>query len=160
MQYHAIPCNTMQFYSIQCNTMQYHVIPCNTMQYYAIQCNTMQHNPALITADGAYHCPVGSIWLFLFQKSIRSGSHPSNLSTNISQSLIMILILVFVFFPGVEYPLIGRCGFTLAYYVSFFQPIEPDSLDRDKGQNKILFFLLCFWCSSLICIQNYFSCLY
>ena len=51
MQYHAIPCNTMQ----------YHAIPCNTMQYNAIPCNTMQYNASLITADGAYHCPVGSI---------------------------------------------------------------------------------------------------
>ena len=44
MQYHAIPCNTS-----------------NTMQYSAIQCNTMQYHASLITADGAYHCPVGSI---------------------------------------------------------------------------------------------------
>ena len=71
MQYHAIPCNTMQYNAIPCNTMQYHTIPCNTMQYHAIPCNTMQYNAmpcytlqchaSLITADGAYHCPVGSI---------------------------------------------------------------------------------------------------
>ena len=45
--------------------MQYHATPCNTMQYYAIQCNTMQYHASLITADGAYHCPVGSIKPFL-----------------------------------------------------------------------------------------------
>merc|ERR1712155_78466 len=56
-----MPCNTMQYPAIPCNTMQYHAIPCNTMQYYAIQCNTMQYHASLITADGAYHCPVGSI---------------------------------------------------------------------------------------------------
>ena len=40
-------------------TMQYHVIPCNTMQYHA----------SLITDDGAYHCPVGSIRpFFIFTK--------------------------------------------------------------------------------------------
>ena len=71
MQYHAIPCNTMQYNAIPCNTMQYHAIPfttmqyhatpCNTMQYNAIQCNTKQYHASLITADGAYHCPVGSI---------------------------------------------------------------------------------------------------
>ena len=47
--------------------MQYHAIPCNTMQYHAILCNTMQYqqyHASLLTADGAYHCPVGSIWLF------------------------------------------------------------------------------------------------
>ena len=35
------------------------------MQYHAIPCNTMQYLGCLITADGAYHCPVGSIWPFL-----------------------------------------------------------------------------------------------
>ena len=56
MEYHANPCNTMQYQAMPCNTMQYHAIPCNTMQYHA----------CLITADGAYHCPVGSIWPSLF----------------------------------------------------------------------------------------------
>ena len=61
MQYHAIPCNTMQNHAIPCNTIQYDAIPCNTMQYNAIPCNTMQYHASLITADGAYHCPVGSV---------------------------------------------------------------------------------------------------
>ena len=61
MQYHAIPCNTMQYYAIPCNTMQYYAIQCNTMQYHAILCNAMQYHASLIIADGAYHCPVGSI---------------------------------------------------------------------------------------------------
>ena len=78
IQYHAIPCNTMQYYAIPCNTMQYRAILCITMQYHAIPCNTMQYHAipecrickicrisaSLITADGAYHCPLGSIWLF------------------------------------------------------------------------------------------------
>ena len=61
MQYNAIPCNTMQYHAIPCNTMQYHAMPCNTMQYNEMPCNTMQYHASLITADGAYHCPVGSI---------------------------------------------------------------------------------------------------
>merc|ERR1711978_52617 len=65
MQYHAIPFNTMQYHAIPCKTVQYNAIPCNTMQYHAIPCNTMQNLAipcnTLITADGAYHCPVGSI---------------------------------------------------------------------------------------------------
>merc|ERR1712240_913738 len=65
MQYHAIPCNTMQYHAIQCNTMQYHAIPCNTMQY----------NGTLITADRAYHCPVGSI-MAIFSSVRSSYSHP------------------------------------------------------------------------------------
>merc|ERR1711873_380861 len=65
MQYNAIPCNTMQYHAIQCNTMQYNAIPCNTMQYHA----------SLITADGAYHCPVGSI-MAIFSSGRSSYSHP------------------------------------------------------------------------------------
>ena len=70
MQYNAITCNTMQYHAIPCNTVQYYVIPCNIMQYYAIPCNTMQYPASLITDDGAYHCPVGSIMaIFLFISS-------------------------------------------------------------------------------------------
>ena len=37
------------------------------MQYPAIPCNNMQYHASLITADGAYHCPVGSIMaIFLY----------------------------------------------------------------------------------------------
>merc|ERR1711978_409972 len=75
MQYHAIPCNTMQYHATPCNTMQYHAIPCNTMQYNGISCNTMQYHESLITADGAYHCPVGSI-MAIFSSVRSSSSHP------------------------------------------------------------------------------------
>ena len=68
MQYHAIPCNIMQHHAIPCNTMQYHAIPCNTMQHNSIPCNTMQYHASLITADGVYHCPVGSTWPFFSQQ--------------------------------------------------------------------------------------------
>merc|ERR1712155_102819 len=90
MQYHVVPCNTMQYHAIQCNTMQYHAIPCNTMQYHAIPCNTIQYNAmlcytmqyhaSLITADGAYHCPVGSI-MAIFSSVRSSNSHPDLLLT-------------------------------------------------------------------------------
>ena len=60
--------------------------------------NTFFRLPARVT-----HWEEKNVFLLLFAKSIRSGSHPSNLSTNI---LIMILILAFVFFPGVAYHLI------------------------------------------------------
>ena len=65
MQYRAIPYNTMQYHAIQCNTMQYQAIQFNAMQHNAIQCNTMQYHSSFITADGAYHRPVGSIWPWL-----------------------------------------------------------------------------------------------
>ena len=83
MQYLTIPCNTMQYPVIPCNTLHYHAIPssiiqylakpCNTMQYNAIPCNDMQYHASLITADGAYHCPVGSIWPFLDTVSVVVG---------------------------------------------------------------------------------------
>ena len=58
-------CNIVHDGSRECKIMQFHAIPCNTMQYSAIPWNTMQYHASLISADGAYHCPVGSIWLFL-----------------------------------------------------------------------------------------------
>ena len=36
------------------------------MQCYAIHCNTMQYHASLITADGAYHCPVDSIMAIFY----------------------------------------------------------------------------------------------
>ena len=75
MQYHAKPCNTMQNHALPYNTMQYHAILCNTVQYHAIPCNTMQYHASLITADGAYHCPVGSI-MAIFSSVRSSYSHP------------------------------------------------------------------------------------
>merc|ERR1711978_766633 len=70
----------MQYHAIQCNTMQYHAIPCNTMQYHAILCNTMQYHASLITANGAYHFPVGSI-MAIFSSVRSSNSHPDLIVT-------------------------------------------------------------------------------
>merc|ERR1711952_174930 len=58
-----------------CKVVQYHAIPCNTMQNHAIPCNTMPYHASLITADGAYHCPVGSI-MAIFSSVRSSYSHP------------------------------------------------------------------------------------
>ena len=77
MQYDEISCNTMQYRDIQCNTMQYHAIVNSTMQYHAIPCNTMQYHGTLITADGAYHCPVVSIMAIF--SSVRSSNSHSDL---------------------------------------------------------------------------------
>ena len=75
MQYHAIPCNTMQYHAMPCTNMQYHAVPCNTMQYHTIQCNTMQYHACLITADRAYHFPVGSLWPFFQMKGVVTSDH-------------------------------------------------------------------------------------
>merc|ERR1711952_186895 len=89
MQYHAIPCNTMQKHATPCNTMQYHAIPYNTMQYNVIPCNTMQYHASLITADGAYHCPVGSI-MAIFSSVRSSYSHPNLLLITSTTPLFQI----------------------------------------------------------------------
>ena len=72
VQYRAIPCSIMQYRSIPCNTMQYHAIPYNTLQCNAIPCNAMQYHASIITANGRYHCPVGSIMPFLAKKKATS----------------------------------------------------------------------------------------
>ena len=45
------------------------------MQYNAIPCNTMQYHASLITADGAPHCPLGSIMAIFIedQCDLKSG---------------------------------------------------------------------------------------
>ena len=68
MQYHGIPCDTMKYHAIPGDTMRYHAMPCNSMQYHAIPCNTIQYPAPVITADGADHCPVGSMRPFLQSK--------------------------------------------------------------------------------------------
>merc|ERR1711978_335738 len=65
----------MQYHAIQCSTMQHNAMPCNTMPHHAIPCKTMQYHASLITADGAYHCPVGSI-MAIFSSVRSSYSHP------------------------------------------------------------------------------------
>merc|ERR1711902_364487 len=79
MQYNAMTCYAMQYLAIQCNTMQYHAIPCNTMQYHG----------TLKTADGAYHCPVGSI-MAIFSSVRSSYSHPDLLLITTTTQLFQI----------------------------------------------------------------------
>ena len=124
MQYHTIPCNIMQYHAIPCNTMQYHAIPCNTMQYYAIKCNTMQYHASSITADGAYHCPVGSI-MAIFSSVRSSYSHPDLLV--IHHPLFQILhvghyiTLDFQFLCHYSYIKSNHWTHLLATYIPFVQ---------------------------------------
>ena len=74
-----------------CKMVQDSATPCNIMQYHAIPCNTMQYHASLITADGAYHCPVGSI-VAIFVKKFTSISSVSCFSTSkISSTLLSAL---------------------------------------------------------------------
>ena len=58
------------------------------MQYHAIPCNTMQYHGTLLTADGAYHCPVGSIMaIFIFNFDYWSCCHELRVGTMKSASL-------------------------------------------------------------------------
>ena len=66
------------------------------MQYHAIPCNTMQYHGTLITADGAYHCPVGSIMAIFFLSIIEiylSNIHHQELNTNKSINRKIPIIL-------------------------------------------------------------------
>ena len=47
---------------------------CKIVQDSARQCKIVQDIADKLTADGAYHCPVGSIWLFLIpaEENLRS----------------------------------------------------------------------------------------
>ena len=94
LQYNAIPCNTLQYHDMPCNTMQYHAIPCNTMQYNAIPCNAMQYHASLITSDGFYHCPLGSI-MPIFSSVRSSYRHPDLLLTHPTTHPLFQITLVF-----------------------------------------------------------------
>ena len=84
MQYHAIPCKTIQYHAIPGNTMQYNAIPCNAMQYHA----------SLITADGVYHCPVGSILAIFTYSLVLGGTFYLFLCYHISSLARCCLILL------------------------------------------------------------------
>ena len=76
------------------------------MQYHAIPSNTMQYHACLITGDGAYHCPVGSIRPFLtpFPSSSTSpfegrgsqltGSRPAFQKFNWASSIVRLALIV------------------------------------------------------------------
>merc|ERR1712173_277858 len=68
---HGIAWYCMVLHGIAWHCMVLHAIPCNTMQYHA----------SLITADGAYHCAVGSI-MAIFSSVRSSYSHPNLLLTH------------------------------------------------------------------------------
>ena len=104
MQYHAIPSNNKQHHSIPCNTVQYCAIPCNNMQYHAIPCITMQYHAPLITADGAYHCPVVSIRTF-FHHSHMSLVVLSLLKKQKNfQSILLLFFFFFIFSSSLQLP--------------------------------------------------------
>merc|ERR1711978_408044 len=110
MQYHAIPCKTMQ----------YHAKPCNTMQYHAISCNTTQYHVSLITADGAYHCPVGSM-MAIFSSVRSSYSHPD---------------LLVITTPLFQITLVLNTGLSLSEPLQLykgFNTIKRQSLDSSAG---------------------------
>ena len=96
----------MQNHAIPCNTMQYHAIPWNTMQYNAIPCNTMQYHGTLITADGAYHCPVGSIMAIF--SSVRSSNSLSDLPVTQQQHPFFQITPVLVNNLGMTWALLWK----------------------------------------------------
>ena len=93
------------------------------LQYNAIPCNTMQYHASLITADGAYHCPVGSIMaIFSFVRS--SNSHPDLLVITTTTTTTPLFQITLVLNTGLSlsepsrYDLgttLAKHGNTLAY---------------------------------------------
>ena len=93
----ARQCKIVQDSARQCNIVQDSAIPCNTMQYHAIPSNTIQYHASLTTADGAYHCPVGSIRPFFFLYLLEIRKTDDSLSDNWSvrrQSFAKCFIVV------------------------------------------------------------------
>merc|ERR1711873_108048 len=69
LAYSGILWHTLAYSGILYNTLAYSGILWHTLAYSGILFHTLAYsgicNASLETADGAYHCPVGSIWLFL-----------------------------------------------------------------------------------------------
>ena len=59
--------NNLACSGILWHTLAYSCILWHTLAYSGIQCII---SASLLTADGAYHCPVGSIWLFFLLVSL------------------------------------------------------------------------------------------
>merc|ERR1712155_499300 len=82
LAYSCIVCHTLAYSGILWHTLAYSGILWNTVAYSFIHWHTLAYSctlwhalaysgiisASLITADGAYHCPVGSIWPFLLTK--------------------------------------------------------------------------------------------
>ena len=50
----------------------------------------MQYHASLLTADGEYHCPVGSIWLFFNFKS--APRHTNNWCVLVAGGILSVLV--------------------------------------------------------------------
>ena len=73
LAYSCILWHTLAYSGIQWHTLAHSGILLHTMAYSCILLHTLAcsgillHNQCIIlTVDGAYHCPVGSIWLFFY----------------------------------------------------------------------------------------------
>ena len=67
------------------------------MQYHAIPCNTMQYHGTLITADGAYHCPVGSIMAIFYDTVSNQSKDKMVKQFNLNPN-----IFIYNGFPGLQ----------------------------------------------------------
>ena len=70
LSYSGLLWHTLAYSCILWHTLAYSDILWHTLAYSGILWHALAYsgiiNASLITADGAYHCPVGSIWPFLF----------------------------------------------------------------------------------------------
>merc|ERR1712209_188289 len=74
LAYPGILWNTLAYSGILLHRLAYTGILLHTLAYSGILWHTLAYsgiiNASLITADGAYHCPVGSIWPFFSKYSL------------------------------------------------------------------------------------------
>ena len=95
----------------------YHAITCNTIQYHELPCNTMQYHAPLITADGAYHCPVVSIRTFFHH------SHMSLVVLSLlkKQKNFQSILLLFFFFSSFLFfaSFLLLCNFLASFFLLF-----------------------------------------
>ena len=86
LAYSCILWHTLAYSGILWHTLAYSGILLHTLAYSGILWHTLACsgiiNASLITADGAYHCPVGSIWPFSFLHHTSWRSKPGGFSWN------------------------------------------------------------------------------
>ena len=74
--------HTLAYSVILWHTLAYSGILWHTLAYSGILLHALAYsgiiNASLITADGAYHCPVGSIWPFLIEREFTINNNLKN----------------------------------------------------------------------------------
>merc|ERR1712107_136490 len=63
---HTLAYSCILWHTLSCSGILWYTLAYSGILWHALAYSSII-NASLITADGAYHCPVGSIWLFFTQ---------------------------------------------------------------------------------------------